>query len=90
MPDVAARPSAHNAGLSPHTADGRPWRVGDVWAFGCVLYEMLTGRRAFDGQDTTEVLGVSPLMKKRGNVDGGRRRYQAAIRTMVVTDAICA
>jgi len=32
-------------------------RRSDIFAFGCVLYEMLTGRRAFDGEDTTEILG---------------------------------
>jgi len=34
-----------------HEADKR----SDIWAFGCVLYEILTGRRAFDGDDMTEV-----------------------------------
>jgi serine/threonine protein kinase len=28
----------------------------DVWAFGCVLYEMLSGRRAFEGDDVSETL----------------------------------
>jgi Tol biopolymer transport system component len=36
-----------------HTVDKRT----DVWAFGCVLYEMLTGRAAFGGDTITDVLG---------------------------------
>jgi len=35
-----------------NTADKR----SDVWAFGCVLYEMLTGRRAFAGDEVTDIL----------------------------------
>ena len=31
-------------------------RTADVWAFGCVLYEMLSGRRAFNGETLAEVL----------------------------------
>jgi len=31
-------------------------RRADVWAFGCVLYEMLSGRRAFVGENVTDTL----------------------------------
>jgi eukaryotic-like serine/threonine-protein kinase len=43
--------------MAPEQAKGRAVdkRV-DIWAFGCVLYEMVTGRRAFAGEDVTDTL----------------------------------
>jgi serine/threonine-protein kinase len=43
--------------MSPEQAKGRPAdKRSDIWAFGCVLYEMLTSRRAFDGEDVTDTI----------------------------------
>ena len=43
--------------MSPEQAKGKPvGRGADVWAFAAVLYEMLTGRRAFGGKEVSETL----------------------------------
>ena len=43
--------------MSPEQAKGRPAdKRSDVWAFGCVLYEMMTGTPAFTGDDVPDTL----------------------------------
>jgi serine/threonine-protein kinase len=50
--------------MAPEQARGKP--VGpraDIWAFGCVLFEMLTGRRAFAGDEVADTM-VAVLSKE--------------------------
>ena len=43
--------------MSPEQARGKPVdRRADVWAFGCVLFECLTARRAFPGETGSDVI----------------------------------
>jgi len=45
--------------MSPEQAKGRPAdKRSDMWAFGCVLYETLTGKRAFEGEDVSDTLAA--------------------------------
>jgi eukaryotic-like serine/threonine-protein kinase len=45
--------------MSPEQARGRTVdKRADIWAFGCVLYEMLTGRAAFEGETISDTLAA--------------------------------
>jgi len=48
--------------MSPEQAKGKPLdKRTDIWAFGCVLYECLTAKRAFQGETITET--VASILK---------------------------
>jgi serine/threonine protein kinase len=50
--------------MAPEQARGKTVdKRADIWAFGCVLFEMLTGKRAFPGEDVTDTI-VSVLSKE--------------------------
>jgi serine/threonine protein kinase/Tol biopolymer transport system component len=55
--------------MSPEQARGRAVdKRSDVWAFGCVMFEMLTGRQLFGGEDVTE--SIASIV--RGEPDWGK------------------
>jgi serine/threonine protein kinase len=60
------------AHMAPEQAKGKAVdKRADIWAFGCVLYEMLTGRRTFAGEDVTDTI-VAVVSEDRGQVHVAR------------------
>ena len=58
----AGSSSARPRYMAPEQARGAVVdQRADIWAFGCVLYEILTGRRAFQGEDIS--LTLAEVMK---------------------------
>ena len=55
--------------MAPEQAKGKPVdKRADVWAFGAVVYEMLTGKRAFVGDDVSDTLAA--VLRAEVNLDG--------------------
>ena len=55
--------------MSPEQARGKPVdKRADIWAFGVVLHEMLTGKRLFEGEDLTETL--ASVVKEKPDLSG--------------------
>jgi len=68
--------------MSPEQARGRPVdRRADVWAFGIVLLEMLTGERPFKGAEITDVL--ASILKDAPAIDSAPSSTPPAIRRLL-------
>jgi eukaryotic-like serine/threonine-protein kinase len=68
--------------MSPEQARGEPVdRRCDIWAFGCVLFEMLTGQPAFDGSDTSET--VTAVLEREPEWGALPESTPAAIRRLL-------
>jgi len=68
--------------MSPEQAKGKPAdKRSDIWAFGCVLYEMLTGKRAFDGEDVSDTLAA--VLRGEPNWSGLPTSIPPAVRALI-------
>ena len=60
--------------MSPEQARGKPVdKRADIWAFGAVLFEMLTGQRPFAGRDVSETLAA--VIQVNSRLGGASRRH---------------
>ena len=77
MPGVILGTAAY---MAPEQAKGRPVdKRADIWAFGCVLYEMITGRRAYAGDDISET--IASILRSDPDWDG----VPASIKPLLVS-----
>ena len=68
--------------MSPEQARGKPVdKRADIWAFGAVLYEMLTGKRAFGGEDVS--LTLSAVLQREPVWDALPTGMPAALATFL-------
>ncbi len=68
--------------MSPEQARGKPVdRRADIWAFGCILYEMLTGQRLFTGETATDVIGA--VVHKEPDLDELSAKVPVQIRRLL-------
>ena len=68
--------------MSPEQARGRQTdRRSDIWSFGCILYEMLTGHLPFEGETTTDML--ARIIEREPNWEALPQQTPTNIRTLL-------
>jgi Tol biopolymer transport system component len=68
--------------MAPEQARGKPVdKRADIWAFGCVLYEMLTGLRPFEGEDVA--LTFAAIMKSEPDLHALPAALPPAVRSCI-------
>jgi serine/threonine-protein kinase len=68
--------------MSPEQARGKTVdRRTDIWAFGCVLFEMLVGRQAFAGETVSDTIGA--ILNKEPDWGGLAESTPASVRTLL-------
>jgi len=79
MPGVILGTAAY---LSPEQARGKPVdRRTDIWSFGCLLYECLTGRLAFEGETVSDT--IAKILERETNYDALPASTPAALRALL-------
>ena len=69
--------------MSPEQARGKETdRRTDIWSFGCILYEMLTGRKAFTGETVPDA--VAAILYKEPDWDALPARTPQRVRDLLV------
>jgi len=69
--------------MSPEQAKGKQVdKRADIWAFGCILFECLTGKAAFPGETITEVLAA--VLKAEPEWDALPKDLSANVRTILL------
>ena len=68
--------------MSPEQARGRPVdKRADIWAFGCVFYECLTGKRAFDGEAFGDL--IAAILEREVDLDALPKGTPPSVRELV-------
>ncbi len=71
--------------MSPEQARGKPAdRRSDIWAFGVILYEMVTGRRLFQGEDLTDTLAA--VVREKPDLSAAPSAVRPALEKCLVKD----